>query len=105
MTRRPTPIADVLADLITRHGFARVCSTEALERAWKRAVAPLEAGDLIVEHTRVGKLNRGRLEVTVDHSTLLHELDYNKAELLNGLREQLPREAIKDLRFRLGTVQ
>ena len=105
MARQPTPIADILADLIARHGFARIWSAEVLEKAWKRVIVGMEAGNLIADHTRISKLSRGQLEVVVDHSTLLHELEYEKAKLLKSLAQQLPRETIKGLRFRLGTIK
>ena len=102
---RPTPIADNLAELMARHGFARVPGAEAREEAWKKAVGSLAAGDVIAEHTQIGKLSRGRLDVIVGHSTLVQELEFQKAILLKHLTEYLPDENIKDLRFRLGTIQ
>ncbi len=105
MTRQPVPIAEIVADLMARRGFARVRSVEMLERAWTRVVAVLEAGNLIIQHTQVGSIRQGRLEVIVDHSALIQELEFQKATLLKSLTEQLPDEKIRELRFRLGTIQ
>jgi len=99
MPRRPTPIADVLAELMARKGLGRVQSTRAYEAAWRRV-----AGELLAGHTRLGALRRGVLEVTVGNSTLLQELVFRKADLLVSLNEHLPEEGIRDLRFRLGAV-
>jgi predicted nucleic acid-binding Zn ribbon protein len=105
MTRQPTHIAEVLSELMARRGFARVESAAALEDAWKRAAAALPAGQLMAEHTRVGKLGRGRLEILVAHSALLQELEFQKKPLLDSLRKQLPEHGIADLRFRIGATQ
>jgi len=110
MARQPTPIAEILADLMARRGFARVQSAEAVEQAWREAVAQLDSGDLIAEHTRVGKIRRGQLEVTVHHSVLIQELEFQKQTLLKYLNQQLPElgipdQQITDLRFRLGPTK
>jgi len=103
--REPTPIANVLSELMARRGFAQIQNAQAVENAWKAAVATLEAGALLAEHTRVGRLRRGCLEIVAGHSTLLQELDFHKAALLAKLREALPDEGIENLRFRLGAVR
>ena len=100
MPRRPTPIADVLAELMARKGLGRVQSTRRKEAAWSDA-----AGELFAEHTRVGALRRGTFEVIVGNSTLLQELVFRKRELLLSLQDRLPEEGIHDLRFRLGAVR
>jgi len=99
MSRRPTPIADVLAELMARKGLGRVQSTRVCEAAWREA-----AGELLAGHTRLGPLRRGVLDVIVGNSTLLQELVFRKGDLLASLRERLPDEGIRDLRFRLGAV-
>lgn len=99
MARSPKPIGDVLAELMARRGFARVQATAALEAAWREA-----AGALIAEHTRVGAVKRGKLEIIVANSILLQELGYQKADLLAALAKELPDENIQDIRFRVGSV-
>jgi predicted nucleic acid-binding Zn ribbon protein len=99
MPRRPTAIGDVLAELMAKKGFGRVQSARAYEAAWREA-----AGELLAEHTRLGALRRGVLEVTVGNSTLLQELVFRKGDLLVAVQQQLPEEGIGELRFRLGAV-
>ena len=60
--------------------------------------------NLAAEYTRVGMLRRGKLEVTVANSMLVQELTFQKPDLLKALRERLPDETIRDLRFRVGAV-
>jgi predicted nucleic acid-binding Zn ribbon protein len=100
MPRGPQGIGEVLAELMARRGFARVRSTAALEAAWRRAAGPLAA-----EHTRVGAVRRGKLEVLVAHSALVQELGFQKAAILTALANELPDERIDDLRFRVGVIE
>lgn len=95
---RPQKLADVLAQLTARHGFARVRSQTSYDDAWREV-----AGDL-ANRSRVGALRRGVLEITVSHSTLVQEMLFHKSRLLEGLAERLPGQEIKDLKFRVGTV-
>jgi predicted nucleic acid-binding Zn ribbon protein len=98
--RGPQPIGEVLAQLMARSGFARVRSASALEAAWTKA-----AGPLLAQHTRVGAVRRGKLEVLVAHSTLVQELGFQKAAILAALANELPDERIDDLRLRVGAIE
>jgi predicted nucleic acid-binding Zn ribbon protein len=95
----PQSIGDVLAELMARKNFGRVRGAAAFETAWREA-----AGAMAAEYTRVGALRGGKLEVTVANSALVQELTFQKPELLKALRERLPEEKIRDLRFRVGVV-
>ena len=98
MARGPKPIANILSELMVRQGYTRVQSAGRYASAWREAAGPLAA-----EHTGVGALRRGVLEVIVANSTLMQELTFQKPTLLEALTETLPSEGIEDLRFRLGT--
>jgi predicted nucleic acid-binding Zn ribbon protein len=70
-----------------------------LEQAWAGVIGPAGA-----EHTRVGSIRRGVLEVFVDNAVLLQELvHFQKRRLLEQLRSRLPGTTLHDLRFRTGT--
>jgi predicted nucleic acid-binding Zn ribbon protein len=98
--RGPEKIGNLLSELMARRGYARVQSAHAYEAAWCKA-----AGTLAAKYTRIGSLRRGKLEIIVTNSTLVQELTFQKPGLLKTLAELLPDEAIKDLRFRVGTLQ
>jgi len=85
---------------MARRGYAREKSTADLAEAWQQA-----AGELIAQHSRVGLIRQGRLEVTVTHSALVQELTFQKAAILVELRKRLPQEQISDLRFRVGPTE
>src|SRR5688572_29297866 len=96
---RPQPIKEVLAELITRRGYAREQSSAAFDTAWRTA-----AGDFLAAQTRCGQLRRGVLEVAVSSSILMQEITFRKAALLKELVRLLPDAQIKDIKLRVGAV-
>ena len=100
MARSPQTIGNVLSELMSRRGYARVQSAAAYDAAWHEAAGPLAA-----KYTRVGQLRRGTLEVIVANSTLVQELGFQKQTLLQSLAELLPDEGIKNIRFRTGNIE
>ena len=100
MNRGPQTIGNVLSELMSRRGYARVQSAAAYDAAWREA-----AGALVAEYTRVGALRRGTLEVVVANSTLVQELGFQKQTLLTTLAQLLPDEGIQNLRFRVGNIE
>jgi predicted nucleic acid-binding Zn ribbon protein len=99
MPRGPEAIGNILPELMARRGYARLQGAGQYEAAWQEA-----AGPLVAQHSRVGGLRRGKLEVVVANSTLMQEMGFRKAELLGALARLLPDQGIKDLRFRLGAI-
>jgi hypothetical protein len=97
---RPKRIADVLSEVMARRGYARVEASDRLERAWCAA-----AGELAAQHTRVGAVRRGVLEVVVGHSALVQEITFQKSSILSQLARLAPDERIADLRLRVGPIQ
>ncbi len=94
----PEPLGEILSRLFTARGWGRRQDRLRLEEAWVAA-----AGPEIAQHTRVGSLRRGVLEVMVDNAILLQELaHYQKRRLLEQLRGRLPGTPVNDLRFRAG---
>jgi predicted nucleic acid-binding Zn ribbon protein len=100
MARGPQTIGNMLSELMSRRGYARVQSASAYEAAWREAAGPLAAA-----YTRVGALRRGALEVIVANSTLVQELGFQKLALLKNLAALLPDEGIENLRFRVGNIE
>lgn len=99
--RGPENVGEILSRLFTARGWGRRQERLRLEEAWADAIGP--AG---IQHTRVGSLRRGVLEVTVDSAALLQELaSFQKRRLLEELRRRLPGTPLTDLRFRAGVVK
>ena len=94
----PEPIKEILARLFTARGWGRRQARLHLERAWNETV-----GNEYERHTRVLGLKRGIFEVEVDSAVLVQELmHYHKRRILATLREKLPGQIIKELRFKVG---
>ncbi|MFZ1933648.1 MAG: DciA family protein [Thermoguttaceae bacterium] len=99
MARGPQTIGNVLSELMSRRGYARIQSAAAYDAAWAEAAGPLAA-----KYTRPGQVRRGILEVIVANSTLMQELGFQKQDLLDALAKLLPDEGIEKLRFRVGNI-
>jgi predicted nucleic acid-binding Zn ribbon protein len=94
----PEPMKEILARLFTARGWGRRQARLHLDRAWSEAV-----GAEHELHTRVLALKRGVFEVEADSAVLVQELThYHKRRLLAALRDRLPGQTIKELRFRVG---
>jgi hypothetical protein len=94
----PEPIKEVLARLFTARGWGRRQGRLHLERAWSDAVGP----DYDAQ-TRVLGLKRGIFEIEVASAVLVQELlHYHNRRILKALREKLPGQTIKELRFKVG---
>ena len=100
MTRgQPQPIGDVISQLMPRRGYARVRAAGACTEAWRAA-----AGERLASCTRATAIRRGVLEVLVENSTMVQEINFQKKALINRLAELLPEENIRDVKFRVGPV-
>ena len=97
--RAPKPIGDVLDELIVRRGYGRLQAHDELEQAWQEAV-----GASLAASSELGALRRGILEVVVASSTLMQEFAFEKQNILKALAARLPNLAIRDLRFRVGSI-
>ena len=100
MKRGPQAIGNVLSELMSRRGYARVQSVAVYDAAWREAAGPLAA-----KYSRVGPLRRGTLDVVVANSTVVQELGFQKSALLKSLAVLLPDEGIENLRFRVGNIR
>jgi predicted nucleic acid-binding Zn ribbon protein len=98
--KQPKPIGNVIAQLVQRKGYAQVRAAGERDEAWQEAV-----GEQLAPSTRVGGIRRGVFEVFVANSLMMQELTFRKEELLTSLQNELPDEGIKQLRFRLGSIE
>jgi hypothetical protein len=93
------PMGQAISQLLARTGYAQVQTAATCEAAWREAVGPkLAAG------TRAGSVKRGVLEVLVSNSTVLQELAFVKAKAVRTLKQLVPEQQIRDVRFRVGAI-
>ena len=98
--RRPKRPADLLGQLMARKGFSQQESKNDLSEVWGSLV-----GESLSSKTRVGLLKRNVLEVYVSSSAVNQQLTFKKTQLLKQLKQQLPKENIKDIRFKIGSFR
>jgi predicted nucleic acid-binding Zn ribbon protein len=97
--RAPARIGDVMSRLLARKGYAQQQQGLEWEAAWSEA-----AGQRLAKNSRVGKTNRGVLEITARNSAVLQELTFQKRKLLKKLQAVAGANNLKDLRFRVGEI-
>lgn len=97
---QPKSVADVIAQLVQRKGYAQVRAAQASAAAWQAVAGPNFAAV-----TEAGSIRRGVLEVTVANSLTMQELTFEKERLLAGIQQTLPDAGIKQLRFRVGQIK
>jgi len=97
--RKPKRIGDVVNQVMARNGYARIRSSADLAAAWQEA-----AGEF-ASRTRVGRLQRGVLEVIACNSTVVQELTFARPALLATLARLAPDQPIRTLRFRTGPLK
>jgi len=96
---QPQRIGDVVAQLLARRGYARAHTGGQCAEAWKKA-----AGEALASCTRATLVRRGVLEVLVSNSTVVQEIGFQKATLIQRLAELVPDQNIRDLKLRVGPL-
>ncbi|MFO0946936.1 MAG: DUF721 domain-containing protein [Planctomycetota bacterium] len=92
----PKKVGNVLGAILAKYGYANATAQLELEQAWRSVV-----GEPANKRSRVGSLRRGTLEILVDNSTLLQELEaFRKDELLEAMQQVVRHSKIESLRFR-----
>lgn len=94
----PTPIGNIIPQLMARYGFQREIGSEKLQKAWDGLL-----GDLAGK-TRLGATKRGTLEVMVPHGVIVQELTFRNSELVAALKSAVPEEKIQRIRYVIGTL-
>ena len=97
--RGPQKAADIVAQLMARRGYGRLQASAITAEAWQAA-----AGEKFAGQTRPGELKRGKLEIHVRNSAVMQELTFAKKKILKSLLAAMPDAKIKDLKFRVGSV-
>jgi len=97
--QRPKKLSDVLAQLVARKGYGATKTDQQLQATWNTA-----AGAALARFSQATRVNRGRLEVTVANSMMMQELSFEKARILDAVRQAMPEARIDDLKLRVGKI-
>ena len=96
---RPKKIVDVLAELVTKRGYARCQANEQLEAVWRKA-----SGERLAGWSRPLGVRGGSLDVMVDNSAVMQELTFQRHKILGEIQRQLPDARIRKIKFRVGQL-
>jgi predicted nucleic acid-binding Zn ribbon protein len=98
--KRPEPIGAILAKLFDESHWGRhIKELGALSR-WREIV-----GSRIAKQAQPESFKDGVLVVAVQNSVWLSHLRFLTAELQEKLNREIPSSPIKEIRFRLGSVE
>lgn len=92
------PLGPIAKEILRRKKFLEKGRYGALEAAWRDLV-----GEELACRTRIESFRDGQLEIAVDSSVLLQELDgFMRTQLLDALKATDAGRDAAGLRFRLG---
>ena len=84
---------------MARKGYAQTQTANELEVTWNEIVGPKWKNE-----PKVGTIRQGVLEIMVSSSAVNQQLGFKKKQLLAELQTRLPKNNLKNLRFKLGNV-
>ena len=94
---RVKSISSILDRLIVEKGYAAQQSSQILQEQWRIAV-----GEELFSQSRVGRIQRGILQVFTSNAIVLSELEYLKSKALRQLQSALPDFKLRNIRFKIG---
>jgi len=98
--KQPKRAADVMSKVMQKRGYGRILESDQLQQRWDDCLQePLQS------LTRATRIVRRVLEVIVANSVALQELTFQKEALLQAFNEKDSTNSVRDIRFRIGTVQ
>ena len=97
--RKPKKIGDVLAQLITARGYGRIQADANFADAWQAA-----AGEPSPNTPAPAASAAASSKSPSPTRSIIQELTFQKQQILAELKPQLPDAKIRDLRFRVGSI-
>jgi predicted nucleic acid-binding Zn ribbon protein len=91
---KPESISTIIARQLEQSGLAKGIKQASIEHIWSELVGPE-----IAVHTRVVKVQAGRVFVSVDSSVWRQELLYKKEAFIGILNRELGEEIVGDIMF------
>ncbi|MEM6978872.1 MAG: DUF721 domain-containing protein [Planctomycetota bacterium] len=89
-------IGSIVAQLMSRRGYASVAADQALLETVSTIVGPTLADSI-----RIGKLRRGVLQIHAADSVVIQELTFYKQKMVDRLRHEYPQARLTDVRFKV----
>jgi len=99
MGRAPEEIGRTVKTVLQNLGMDRIIRKHSIWNGWEEIV-----GREVASHTRPAFYSGRCLFITVDHSTWMHQLNFLKESIIANINRKLGSEAVKEIRFRMGTL-
>lgn len=97
---KPSHISDIIDNSLTKLSLSARLREYKLHQAWPEIVGPL-----IAKRTCPLKLIRKTLYVNVSSQTWMTELQYQKNDIIERIKEMVDQELVNDIIFRPGTIK
>jgi hypothetical protein len=97
--RRPVSITEVLSNSAGRPAMADKFRRYGLWNRWPELV-----GSEVAAHSQPARWQGNTLVVRVEHPAWIQELTYLKPQMIESIKEKLPKTPIKDIRFEVGKL-
>ena len=94
------PLGEALHGFLRSSGLDTMIKHPEMHEVWQRTVGPDIAG-----HTRLSRFQGGVLEIAVDSSALLADIEFHRAALLTDLRREIRKPFVASIRFVLKPMQ
>ncbi len=94
---KPAPLRDVLREALKVCGMDVDLQLYSLWEQWPDLVGPA-----IAKNAHPVAIKQTLLLINVSSAPWMHQLQYLKSELIEKLNNALGREAVKDIRFKIG---
>lgn len=103
--RRPKGVADLMAAVMAKGGYAAAKGADALRDAWDGVAARVLGDEAVAKQTQPAGLKRGVLEVTVANHVVMQEVNFVRPGLTKAIQEALPGAKIASVRFKVGRLR
>ena len=97
--RRPVSITEVLGKSAGRSSMADKFRRYGLWNRWPELV-----GSEVASHSQPARWQGNTLVVRVEHPAWIQELTYLKPQMIESIKEKLPKTPIKEIRFEVGKL-
>jgi len=98
--KKPMSLGDVLESFLSRSGLKRRIQEQKILDLWEKVV-----GQAVAERTEPIRVQNRVLQVKVDSSVWMQQLQFMKSLILQKFQQQLGGNFLQDLRFFIGELK
>ena len=91
------PIGRALEGFLQQSGLSAALKYPEIHEVWTSVV-----GEALAEHSRVSAFRRGVLEIAVDSSALLNDIQFHQAAILRDIQREVKRPFVSRISFVLA---